>query len=144
MVSVWLCCRALANGHEVYIIPTQNPDIATYQWNPLLPSWCKVIVPILAFGITAGINILAKWKWWDWGLPAGILSSFAALHSGLFGTYGLLKLTTIEITESDQVLTLISAFLLLLVQYGREIVFIKSMGRHLKSLFVHSEGAGPR
>ncbi|KAF7539691.1 hypothetical protein G7054_g1974 [Neopestalotiopsis clavispora] len=146
MVSIWVWCRALSNGHNVYIIPAQNPESPMFQWEPLLPSWCKLILAILSFVLTAIINRLMNWDWWGWGLPAGILSSFAALHSGLFGTYAPLKLTTGNITESDQIFALVSTLLLLFVQYGRESALVIRTGERLKRLFTQNRarpnGAG--
>ncbi|KAF2998675.1 hypothetical protein E8E14_001503 [Neopestalotiopsis sp. 37M] len=139
MVGIWAWCRALSNGHDVYSTPAQNSESPMFQWEPILPWWCKPIAPILLFGITAVINRLKDWDWWAWGLPAGVHLSFAALHSGLFGAFAPLKLTTINIMEFDQIAPLVTVVGVLLVQYGRESALVSSMGRYLRRLFVLDE-----
>jgi hypothetical protein len=47
----------------------------------------------------------------------GILSSFATLHSGFFGTFTHLKLTACSMLEFDQITPLVVTIVVLVVQY---------------------------
>lgn len=132
MFGIWVWCRALSNGHLVYNIHAQNPDGVTIRWKPLLAWYWKPIVVIQCFVLTSLVDYLTKWGWWSWSLPVGILSSFAAMHSGLFGTYTPLKLTSIKITETDQISAIISTVLFLIIQYGRTIPVVKKGVQKLK------------
>jgi hypothetical protein len=95
---------------------------------------------MICFALTSLVDYLTNWGWWSWSLPVGILSSFAAMHSGFFGTYTPLKLTTIKITENDQMSAIISTVLILLVQYGRKIPVVKKGFQKLKFWVKNKDG----
>jgi len=118
MVSMWGYSRALANQHTVYNIHAQNPKGVDVEWGPVLssPYW-KLAVPLFCFGLTCTLSGLTRWGLKAWGVPMGILSSFATLHSGFFGTFTPLKLTTCSMLDFDQITTLIVTIVVLVVQY---------------------------
>jgi len=132
MVSIWVWCRALGNGHPVYNIHAQNPDGVTIYWKSCLPWYWKPLVPLVCFALTAVADHLTNWAWQSWGLPVGILLSFAVLHSGIFGTSTPLKLTTAKITDTDQITAILSATLVLFIQYGRNIPAVNESLRKMK------------
>jgi len=142
MVSIWMWCRALANGHIVYNIHAQNPDGVTISRKPLLASHWKPVLVMLCFGLSSLVNFLTSWGWWSWSLPVGILSSFGIMHSGLFGTFTPLKLTTIKITEEGQMSAIISTVLILIIQYGRAIPIVKRFAKRLTKIWVKEEHDG--
>jgi hypothetical protein len=130
MVSIWLWSRALANQHTVYNIHAQNPKGVTIGWDPVLASaWWKTGVPFLCLGLTSTLSVLTGWGLWSWGVPVGILSSFAALHSGFFGTFTPFKLTSCSILDLDQITTLVVTIVVLFLQYTSEMW--KSVGRRV-------------
>lgn len=127
MLGIWGYCRALSNGHDVYDSRAQQPHMPAdaISWDPLLPWYWKLILPAICFAVTSILPFLIspwvkpRWEWWSWSMPTGILSSFAILHSGLFGTLGALKLTTAsKITDIDQLAALIGAVVFIIAQYG--------------------------
>ena len=136
MVSIWVWCRALSNGHKVYDIRAQNPHGVTISWKPILAWYWKPVMVILCFSLSSLMSVVTNWGWWSWSLPVGILSSFGILHSGLFGTFGPLKLTAIHITDEDQMAALICTMLVLVIQYGRQIPVLKKGAKKLSSLFI--------
>ncbi len=91
---------------------------------------------MLCFGLSSMISVVTSWEWWSWSLPVGILSSFGILHSGLFGTFTPLKLTSVRINEDDQMVALISTVLVLVVQYGRKVPAVKWGARKMTNLMV--------
>lgn len=130
MVSIWVCSRALANGHIVYNVHAQNPRGITIGWDPILYSfWWKTAVPFLCFGLTSTLSALTGWGLWPWGVPMGILTSFATLHSGFFGTFTPLKLTSCSIMDLDQITTLAVTLVALFIQYTSEMW--KRVGRNV-------------
>ena len=136
MVSVWVWCRALSNGHTVYNIHAQNPHGVTISWKPLLAWYWKPVLAVLCFGLSSLVSLLTSWEWWSWSLPVGILSSFSILHSGLFGTFTPLKLTSVEISAEDQLAALLTTVLFLVLQYGRKVPFVKKAGTELTKLMI--------
>lgn len=140
MLSIWGACRALSNGHDVYNIKAQQrfvpPD--SISWAPLLPMYWKIILPIVCFAMSSIFPFLVKpfindlWEWGSWSVPVGILSSFAVLHSGLFGTLGLFRLTgAAKITDTDQLASLVSSVSFLVAQYGTQ-YYRRWQGQRLK------------
>ncbi|KAF2729774.1 hypothetical protein EJ04DRAFT_580379 [Polyplosphaeria fusca] len=125
MVRVWVWIRALANGHTVYNVKAQNPQGVHIGWQPLLADYWKPVVASLCLVLAHFVSVLTGWGWWSWGLPVGILSLFAAMHSGLFGTSTPLRSTSLQITETDQLSALVSTMLVLVVQYGRAIPVVR-------------------
>jgi hypothetical protein len=121
MVSIWLWSRALANQHVVYNIHAQNPKGVTVGWDPVLswPYW-KLAVPVLCLSLTSTFSFLTGWGLWSWGVPVGILTSFAALHSGFFGTFTPLKLTSCSVLDLDQIAALVITIVALFFQYTGE------------------------
>ena len=136
MVSIWVWCRALSNGHTVYNIHAQNPLGVTISWKPVLQWYWKPVLAMICFGLSSLMSILTGWGWWSWSLPVGILSSFSILHSGLFGTFTPLRLTSIRIEEEDQLAALMTTALFLVVQYGRSIPLVKKGGTKLTKLMI--------
>jgi hypothetical protein len=118
MVSMWGYSRALANQHTVYNIHAQNPKGVDVEWGPVLSSqYWKLAVPLVCFGLTCTLSGLTRWGLKAWGVPMGILSSFATLHSGFFGTFTPLKLTTCSMLDFDQITPLVVTIVVLVVQY---------------------------
>jgi len=113
MISMWCYSRALANQHIVYNIHAQNPNGVDIGWN--------LAVPLVCFSITSFLSILTGWGLWAWGVPVGILSSFASLHSGFFGTFTPLEMTSCSILDLDQITTLVATIVILILQYTNEI-----------------------
>ena len=134
MVSIWVWCRALSNGHDVYNIHAQNPHGVTISWKPVIPWHWKPVLAALCFGLSSLVSMVTTWGWWSWSLPVGILSSFSILHSGLFGTFTPLKLTSIHISDMDQSATLITTVLFMIWQYGRDLSLVKKAGSKLIEL----------
>jgi hypothetical protein len=134
MVSIWLWSRALANEHAVYNIHAQNPKGVTIGWDPVLssPYW-KLVVPVLCMGFTSTWSSLTGWSLWSWGVPMGILSSFAALHSGFFGTFTLLKLTSCNILDLDQIAVLVATTVVLAFQYTNGILTVYERWKYLSN-----------
>lgn len=129
MVSMWGYSRALANQHTVYNIHAQNPKGVDAEWGPVLPSqYWKLAVPLACFGLTCALSGVTGWGLKAWGVPMGILSSFATLHSGFFGTFTPLKLTTCSMLDLDQITALIVTIVGLVVQY------VYQMWKHAKDL----------
>lgn len=122
MVSIWVWCRALGNQHAVYNIHAQNPIGVGIGWNPVLssPYW-KLAAPLICFSFTSCLTILTGWGLWSWGVPVGILSSFATLHSGFFGTFTPLKLTSCSLLDLDQITALTMTVVFLVLQYTAKI-----------------------
>ena len=143
MVSIWVWCRALSNGHTVYNIDAQNPYGATkISWKPILPSYWKPILATICFALSSLVSVLTSWGWWSWSLPVGILSSFGICHSGLFAIYTPFKMTSIGLHEQDQLLPLISTALILIVQYGRKMPIVKKAVHKLRELANADRNAG--
>ena len=136
MVTIWVWCRALSNGHVVYNIHAQNPVGVTISWKPVLEPYWKPVLALLCFFLSSLVSVLTNWEWWSWSLPVGILSSFAILHSGLFGTFTPLKLTSVRILEEDQMAALLTTVLFLIVQYGRKVPIVRKGGSKLTKLMV--------
>ena len=133
MVSIWVWCRALSNGHAVYNLKAQGVKGYSISWPPLLaPYWKAILVPT-CFSLTTLVSTLMQEPWWSWGLPVGILSSFAILHSGLFGTYAPLKLTAIGFTELDQITAFVTTVVFLIIQYGRQFAISRRLMAKLKA-----------
>ncbi len=140
MVSIWVWCRALSNGHRVYNIHAQNPRGVIIGWKPVLAWYWKPVLAALCFGLSSLVSVVTSWGWWSWSLPVGILSSFSILHSGLFGTFTPLKLTSVRISEMDQLAALIMTTVFLTLQYGRNIPLVKKGGRALAKLVSRDRG----
>lgn len=138
MVSIWLWSRALANQHAVYNIHAQNPKGVNIGWDPVLSSrYWKLGVPVICFALTSTFSSMMRWGLWSWGVPMGILSSFATLHSGFFGTFTPLKLTSCSILDLDQVAALVITIIALFFQYTSKIW--KDLGRKLLKRLKGSE-----
>ena len=136
MVSMWGYSRALANQHIVYNIHAQNPKGVDVEWGPVLSSqYWKLGVPLVCFGLTCTLSVLTRWGLKAWGLPMGILSSFAALHSGFFGTFTPLKLTTCSMLDFDQITSLVLTIVVLVVQYTTEPGAVDKMWERVGKLF---------
>jgi hypothetical protein len=130
MVSIWLWSRALANQHTVYNIQAQNPKGVDIGWDPVLasPFW-KLAVPVICFVLTSTFSVMMRWGVWSWGVPMGMLCSFATLHSGFFGTFTPLKLTSCSILDLDQVAPLVTTIVALFFQYTSKMW--KDLGKDL-------------
>jgi hypothetical protein len=64
------------------------------------------------------MGYLVDLGWWSWGFPTGALASFTMLHSGLFGTLGIFRLTTSKMSDSDQLFQLVFTVVTLIILYG--------------------------
>jgi hypothetical protein len=116
MLAVWGSARCLANGHKTYNVAVQSVEGVDFSWQPPLDKKWK---PLLAFGGFAVPVLLTVFHWelQNFGLPVGILSAFAMLHSGLFGTWTPLRLTCYSLSDLDQAGCLVATVLVLVYQY---------------------------
>jgi hypothetical protein len=139
MFELW--CRALSNGHKVYNPAVQLADSRYLSgtwpkglsppWKPLLPWQCKPFVPFVTFAVVHVIVLITHWDQWSWGLPAGIFSSFAVMHSGIWGTPTPLRLSKVKITDLDQLPYLVAAIVFITWQYGRNLEWVRRLSAKL-------------
>ena len=120
LASLWGLIRALEWGLDVYDIPLKHPQYST-TW-ACLPPWSRPLsFPI---GMLAGIALSEGdiRQRIENGFGKGFYIAFAVLHSGLFGTWGSLRMTDKKLSESGQYVPLMSTVLTLLCQYHKDLI----------------------